>query len=70
MLIYEPPEKEKEQKACDHDWHGPCIDEVSRYFKCRKCFCLDRDIDPCHLVADLAGKRIMAELDRLITDGP
>lgn len=31
------------QLECAHEWHGPCMDRVSRYFKCLKCFCLDRD---------------------------
>jgi hypothetical protein len=32
------------QLACEkHDWHGPGIDRVSRYFKCTKCFCIQRD---------------------------
>lgn len=32
-----------EQMTCDHDWHGPCMDEISRYNKCTKCLCLGRD---------------------------
>jgi hypothetical protein len=31
------------QLECVHEWHGPCIDRVSRYNKCLKCFCLERD---------------------------
>jgi hypothetical protein len=31
------------QLRCEHQWHGPCMDEVSRYNKCLKCFCLERD---------------------------
>lgn len=34
----------KKQLACVHEWHGPCLDNISRYFKCVKCFCLDRDL--------------------------
>jgi hypothetical protein len=46
MIIYGGvKERVIQQLACDHDWHGPCIDEVSRYFKCKKCFCLDRDCE-------------------------
>ena len=33
----------EKQRCCAHKWHGPCIDEVSRYFKCAKCFVMDRD---------------------------
>jgi hypothetical protein len=35
----------EKQLKCDHDWHGPCIDNLSRYFKCTKCFCMDRDLN-------------------------
>jgi hypothetical protein len=34
----------EKQLKCDHDWHGPCMDNISRYFKCTKCFCMDRDL--------------------------
>lgn len=34
----------KRQLECAHQWHGPCMDKVSRYFKCLKCFCLERDL--------------------------
>lgn len=45
MIIYGgTPDQIEQQKNCDHDWHGPCIDDVSRYFKCKKCYCLDRDV--------------------------
>lgn len=44
MIIYGGTEEQvKNQLKCDHNWHGPCIDSISRYFKCRECFCLDRD---------------------------
>jgi hypothetical protein len=44
MIIYGGSEKAvKKQLKCEHDWHGPCMDNVSRYYKCKKCFCLDRD---------------------------
>lgn len=33
------------QLGCDHQWHGPCRDDISRYFKCLKCFCIERDLD-------------------------
>jgi hypothetical protein len=33
------------QIVCDHIWYGPCIDEISRYSKCTKCFCLERDMN-------------------------
>lgn len=38
------PERVALQQKCDHQWHGPCIDDVSRYNKCTKCFCLERDL--------------------------
>jgi hypothetical protein len=44
MIIYGGTNAQIEQQlTCDHDWHGPCLDGVSRYNKCTKCFCLDRD---------------------------
>lgn len=36
-------EKVKQQLICQHDWHGPCVDRISRYFKCKICFAIDRD---------------------------
>jgi len=32
------------QLECEHQWHGPCMDRISRYNKCLKCFCLERDL--------------------------
>lgn len=29
------------QLICNHDWHGPCIDSIERYFKCKKCFAME-----------------------------
>lgn len=34
----------KQLKCEDHDWHGPGIDPISRYFKCVKCYCIQRDL--------------------------
>jgi hypothetical protein len=31
------------QLGCQHDWHGPCIDDISRYFKCKGCKVIERD---------------------------
>jgi hypothetical protein len=31
------------QFMCNHDWHGPCKDNISLYLKCKKCFCIERD---------------------------
>ena len=46
MIIYGGSERQvREQLACSHDWHGPCMDDVSRYNKCLKCKCLERDVD-------------------------
>jgi len=28
---------------CEHNWHGPYMDKVSRYFKCSKCLSMERD---------------------------
>lgn len=36
-------EQVEKQLDCIHDWHGPCIDEISRYYKCMMCFCMERD---------------------------
>ena len=36
-------ERVKIQLKCKHDWHGPCMDDVSRYYKCKLCFCSQRD---------------------------
>ena len=44
MIIYDGPEKQiKQQKKCKHNWHGPCMDDISRYYICVSCYCLDRD---------------------------
>lgn len=37
-------EEVQRQKECKHDWHGPCIDDISRYNKCKICFCVERDM--------------------------
>jgi hypothetical protein len=45
MIIYGGTERQVQQQLeCEHVWHGPCIDRVSRYNKCLKCKCLDRDV--------------------------
>jgi len=45
MIIYGGTREQIEQQLeCDHDWHGPCMDDKYRYMKCGKCFCVDRDI--------------------------
>ena len=33
----------EKQLQCTHKWHGPCIDDVSRYYKCTECFVIERD---------------------------
>lgn len=44
MIVFGGTEQRvKQQLECEHDWHGPCMDRVSRYYKCKICFCLDRD---------------------------
>lgn len=32
------------QLGCEHEWHGPCMDAISRYNKCLNCFCVERDL--------------------------
>jgi hypothetical protein len=45
VIIYGGDKKIVEkQLKCSHDWHGPCIDNTSRYYKCLNCFCLKRDV--------------------------
>ena len=34
----------KQLECKEHDWHGPAIDRISRYFKCMKCYCIQRDL--------------------------
>jgi len=44
MIIYGgSPEQIEKQKNCEHQWAGPLMDDVGRYYKCVVCFCLDRD---------------------------
>jgi hypothetical protein len=46
LIIYGGSERQvRQQLGCDHDWHGPCMDNISRYYKCKKCFCLERDVE-------------------------
>ena len=34
----------EKQLSCGHyHWHGPCMDSISRFYKCPICFCIDRD---------------------------
>ena len=45
MILYGgPKEVVLKQLECSHEWYGPCIDNVSRFFKCSECFALDRDL--------------------------
>jgi len=47
LIFGTTPEQIAIQQNCkDHDWHGPCIDSVSRYFKCKSCFAIVRDMEP------------------------
>ena len=44
-IIYGGTKKQvKKQKLCKHDWHGPSIDNISRFYKCLHCYCLLRNI--------------------------
>jgi hypothetical protein len=48
MIIYGGSKEQVEkQLVCEHDWHGPCMDDKYRYCKCKKCYCTDRDIREC-----------------------
>jgi len=45
MIQYGGTENEvRAQLTCDHDWQGPGIDSISRYYKCMFCYCLKRDM--------------------------
>ena len=45
VIIYGGTKKQIEkQLSCDHFFHGPCIDKTSRYHKCKKCFCILRNM--------------------------
>ena len=54
----------KNQLECAHTWYGPCMDDISRYYKCIKCFCIDRD---CHDMADY--DRLVKERDETLAEG-
>lgn len=46
MIIYGGSKRQVEQQLeCDHEWHGPCRDLVSRFNQCLKCKCFDYDVD-------------------------
>jgi hypothetical protein len=37
-IFYGGTEKQvRQQLGCTHNWHGPCVDETSKYFKCIIC---------------------------------
>jgi len=41
-------ERVEQQLKCGHDWYNKgeaSIDEVSRFRKCSKCFCYERDLE-------------------------
>lgn len=45
MIVYGGTNSQIEkQNQCIHDWSGPYMDNISRYYRCNKCFCLDYDI--------------------------
>lgn len=45
VILYGGTKKQIEkQLSCNHHWHGPCIDDTSRYHKCTRCFCLLRNM--------------------------
>lgn len=33
----------EKQLKCSHKWHGPCMDKINRYYKCKKCHCIEYD---------------------------
>jgi len=45
VIIYGGTKKQIEkQLSCNHNWNGPCMDNISRYSKCTKCYCIMRDM--------------------------
>lgn len=57
MIIYGGSKEQVEkQLECEHEWNGPCMDDKYRYFKCKKCFCVDRDTEECD--EDVPGERL------------
>jgi len=45
IIIYGGTKKQIEQQLdCNHEWSDPCVDFKSRYVKCKKCFCIQRDM--------------------------
>lgn len=45
MIIYGGAKKTVEkQLTCKHDWHGPCMGDIARFYKCTKCYCIDYDL--------------------------
>lgn len=39
ILYGGPQEVVEKQLVCEHNWFGPCIDEINRFYKCTECFC-------------------------------
>jgi hypothetical protein len=37
-------EEVEKQLVCEHHWHGPCIDWISRFNKCKICYAVERDM--------------------------
>jgi len=45
IIIYGGTKKQIErQLACHHNWHGPCMDDRSKYNLCIKCLTYERDL--------------------------
>jgi len=38
----------RKQLFCEHDWQGPCMGRIARYFKCDKCFAVEFDLPNNH----------------------
>ena len=57
------------QLNCDHkdNWHGPCMDSISRYYKCKKCFCIERDLNSLQEYHERYLETIRKKTDKHVT---
>lgn len=58
----------EKQLSCSHEWHGPCMDQVSRYNKCVKCFVIERDLQSEQAYFQAEKKAAMADAAAEPTD--
>lgn len=54
------------QMKCSHDWHGPCMGTVARFYKCKKCFVIDYDL----LDNEESEKKVFDDLGKTISEYP